>query len=376
MARPLFWNVSSASTDHIFRAIAKSKNKGGGESSAMTEMMQKASGKGTAGGGKIKKEDESQSFFAGSAFDSLDILATIATQELKDQKSINKSSSEQGESVDEENDEDGEENKGFAKGGSVQPKKLAEMDLVNFDQVKSMSANTLVRIFAETDFDEMKRMYCYSCYLMPGECKAQFKSFGNESKAKKDIRVHLEKHVDELMRTQRMDFTAEPILARKRRIKDLTSYVNTRPQVAAKRRGVHIKEEEGLEKENIENVNGKRKKEDVVPLLAEVTNDQELKRYRIKAEGMEEVEEDEEEMADENDKVEMSEKRRRGGSEDEEQRRSLEVKVERAERREGRQCGGGGGGGQDNVHVAIDEDHCYAFKPGRVKVIETFLFSS
>lgn len=342
----------------------------------MTEMMQKASGKGTAGGGKIKKEDESQSFFAGSAFDSLDILATIATQELKDQKSINKSSSEQGESVDEENDEDGEENKGFAKGGSVQPKKLAEMDLVNFDQVKSMSANTLVRIFAETDFDEMKRMYCYSCYLMPGECKAQFKSFGNESKAKKDIRVHLEKHVDELMRTQRMDFTAEPILARKRRIKDLTSYVNTRPQVAAKRRGVHIKEEEGLEKENIENVNGKRKKEDVVPLLAEVTNDQELKRYRIKAEGMEEVEEDEEEMADENDKVEMSEKRRRGGSEDEEQRRSLEVKVERAERREGRQCGGGGGGGQDNVHVAIDEDHCYAFKPGRVKVIETFLFSS
>merc|ERR1719205_489805 len=31
-----------------------------------------------------------------------------------------------------------------------------------------------------------------------------------------------------------MDFTAEPILARKRRIKELTSYVNTRPQVAAK----------------------------------------------------------------------------------------------------------------------------------------------
>ena len=340
----------------------------------MTEMMQKAS-KG-ASGGKLKKEEDSQSFFAGSAFDSLDILATIATQELKDQKSINKSSSEQGESVDEENDDEGDESKGFAKGGSVQPKKLAEMDVVNMEQVKSMSANTLVRIFAETDFDEMKRMYCYSCYLMPGECKAQFKSFGNESKAKKDIRVHLEKHVDELMTAQRMDFTAEPILARKRRIKDLTSYVATRPQVMAKRRGVHIKEEEGVEKENIDNVNGKRKKEDVVPLLAEVTNDQELKRYRIKAEGMEEVEEDEEEEADGNDKVEMSETRRRrekGGSEDE-QRRSLEVKVERAERKDARQSGGGGGGGGgggDNVHIAIDEDHCYAFKPGRVKVILT-----
>ena len=338
----------------------------------MTEMMQKVS-KGASGGGKIKKEDESQSFFAGSAFDSLDILATIATQELKDQKSIKKSSSEQGESVDEENDDSGEETKGFAKGGSVQPKKLAEMDVVNMEQVKSMSANTLVRIFAETDFDEMKRMYCYSCYLMPGECKAQFKSFGNESKAKKDIRVHLEKHVDELMTAQRLDFTAEPILARKRRIKDLTSYVSTRPQMTAKRRGVQIKEEEGVEKENIENVNGKRKKEDVVPLLAEVTNDQELKRYRIKAEGMEEVEEDEEELADENDKVEMAEKRRRrerGGSEEggEEQRRSVEVKAERKETRQGG-GGGGGGGGGDNVHVAIDEDHCYAFKPGRVKVL-------
>ena len=214
----------------------------------MTEMMPKAS-KGSGTGGKtVKKEEESQSFFAGSAFDSLDILATIATQELKDQKSMG--GSDQGESVDEENDEDGDENKAFAKGGSVQPKKLAEMDVVNMEQVKSMSANTLVRIFAETDFDEMKRMYCYSCYLMPGECKAQFKSFGNESKAKKDIRVHLEKHVDELMAGQRMDFTAEPILARKRRIKDLTSYVSSRQQGAAKRRGVQVKEEEGNSRED------------------------------------------------------------------------------------------------------------------------------
>ena len=303
----------------------------------MTEMMPKAS-KTTSNGGKIKKEDESQSFFAGSAFDSLDILATIATQELKDQKSITKSSSEQGESLDEENDDSGEENKAFAKGGSVQPKKLAEMDLVNMEQVKSMSANTLVRIFAETDFDEMKRMYCYSCYLMPGECKAQFKSFGNESKAKKDIRVHLEKHVDELMAAQRMDFTAEPILARKRRIKDLTSYVSTRPQLTAKRRGVQVKEEEGLEKENIENMNGKRKKEDVVPLLAEVTNEQELKRYRIKAEGMEEMEELEEEEVEEQDheanRVRASEMKKRrekrlSSEEKEEQRRTMDVKVER-----------------------------------------------
>lgn len=228
----------------------------------MTEMMSNLSKN-----GKIKKEEEPSSFFAGSAFDSLDILATIATQELKTQKN----SSETGES--EDNDEDGEENKFYAK-GSVQPKKLAEMDLVNMEQIKTMSANTLIRIFAETDFDEMKRMYCYSCFLLPGECRAQFKSFGNESKAKKDIRVHLEKHVDELVSKKRLDFTAEPILARKRRIKDLTTYVTTRPSVPPKRR-VQVKEEEdGPEKENIDNPDKKRRKDDVVPLLAEVTNEQ------------------------------------------------------------------------------------------------------
>ena len=96
--------------------------------------------------------------------------------------------------------------------------------------------------------------------------------------------------------------------------------------------------EEGLEKENIENMNGKRKKEDVVPLLAEVTNEQELKRYRIKAEGMEEMEEDEEEEVEEQDheanRVRASEMKKRrekrlSSEEKEEQRRTMDVKVER-----------------------------------------------
>ena len=129
----------------------------------MTEMISNT----VTNGGKIKKEEESTGFFSGSAFDSLDILATIATQELR---TNNKNSSEHGESHDDENDEDGDDSKIYAK-GSVQPKKLAEMELVNMEQIKSMSANTLIRIFAETDFDEMKRMYCYSCFLMPGECR-------------------------------------------------------------------------------------------------------------------------------------------------------------------------------------------------------------
>jgi hypothetical protein len=285
-----------------------------------------------ANGDKIKKEEEPASFFAGSAFDSLDILATIATQELN----INKNSSENGES-NEENEEIGEDGKIYTR-GSVQPKKLAEMDVVNMEQVKSMSANTLVRIFAETDFDEMRRMYCYSCFLMPGECKAQFKSFGNESKAKKDIRVHLEKHVDQLVAKQRTDFTAEPIMARKRRIKDLTSYVTTRSQLPARRRGLLIKEEEeGLEKENWENMAGRRKKEDAVPLLAEMTNEQELKRYRVKAEGLDDGEGEGEDEVEEVEGVAEEMAEEQNGRLEE--LRPAEVKTERVERREQRSSG-------------------------------------
>ena len=104
-------------------------------------------------------------------------------------------------------------------------KKLAEMEIVNLEQIKSMSANTLLRIFTETDFDEMKRMYCYTCLLMPGECEEKFQSFGNESKAKKEMRQHLEEHVNCLITQGREDFTAEPVLARKRRLKDVVGFV-------------------------------------------------------------------------------------------------------------------------------------------------------
>ena len=52
--------------------------------------------------------------------------------------------------------------------------------------------------------------------LLPSECEAKFQSFGNENKAKKEMRQHLEEHVDQLVKEGNNDFIAEPILARKR----------------------------------------------------------------------------------------------------------------------------------------------------------------
>jgi len=273
---------------------------------------------GPSGGHIIKQESESFGFF-----DSLDILATIATQELK---SKNEEKEQTPDSVDTEYEDDSDGRSGGR--GSVQPKKLAEMDVVNLEQIRSMSANTLLRIFTETDFDEMKRMYCYTCILMPGECEEKFQSFGNGSKAKKEVRQHLEEHVMALVAQGRDDFMAEPGLARKRRLKDVLGFV-VKPQLPVVKRKIkpepHNETEINIEKENAELTSIKKRKEEMVPLLSEISNDQESKRYRIKKE--------------------LSE------------REEVDVKQEQYELR----------APSKSVRIAIDEDHCYAFKPGRVK---------
>lgn len=306
---------------------------------------------GPSNGRAIKQEEESFGFF-----DSLDILATIATQELK---IGNKAKDQSPDYADDDMDDD-PDSKQSGK-GSVQPKKLAEMDLVNMEQIKSMSANTLVRIFAETDFDEMKRMYCYSCLLMPVECRAKFQSFGNESKAKKEIRQHLEEHVDSLLEKGRDDFTAEPILARKRRIKDLTTFVS-KPQFP-KRKMFQIKTEPQnetepcFEKENADLSYVKKRKEDLVPLLSEISNDQESKRYRIKKETVDTVESQaniETEKAVQSPGVALP--------------KPVEVKqeyIDNISRKEVKAPEHSPN--SKSIRIAIDEDHCYAFKPGRVK---------
>ena len=298
-------------------------------------------------GGNIKQEEEPLGFF-----DSLDILATIATQELKSKEEEKRDVGddvETGDSVDEEADDD-PDGRQWGRAGGLQPKKLAEMEVVKMEQIKAMSANTLVRIFTETDFDEMKRMYCYTCLLMPGQCNEKFQSFGSESKAKKNIRQHLEDHVENLLAEGRLDFTAEPILARKRRIQDLTTYVS-KPQ-PTKKRSFPIKIEPqteiepSFEKENLDLPFVKKHKEDFVPLLSEISNDQEYKRYKVKNESSDSMD------------AQMASKEIVEGdikSEQLDQNNKREFKTNSVSTN------------NKTVKIAIEEDHCYAFKPGRVK---------
>ena len=227
---------------------------------------------------------------------------------------------------------------------------MAEMETINIEQIRSMSSNTLLRLFTETDFDEMKRMYCYTCYLQPEECNAKFQSFGNESKAKKEMRQHLEEHVNKLLQSGNIEFVAEPVLARSRRMKEGTQ-VTQKPQEPRNKKKIKCepKFETGAnqEKENSELLTQKKRNEEVVPLLTEISNDQESKRYKIKKES-----EGSDLFVDyvgDNVKTETVDERKNGNIQEGED-------DEAGDQEQG-----------PGSRTSIDEDHCYAFRAGRVK---------
>ena len=100
------------------------------------------------------------------------------------------------------------------------PRRLADYERFGFAQISRMSLNTLLRLFSEPDFDEMRRVYSYKCYFMPdGICREIVQSFGNEAKAKAQMKNHLQGHIKEtLKRDDYYQFTAEPVAARQKRI--------------------------------------------------------------------------------------------------------------------------------------------------------------
>ena len=100
-----------------------------------------------------------------------------------------------------------------------------------------------------------------------------------------------------------------------------------KPQVIKKKIKAEpqIETEVIVEKENTESVTVKKRKDELVPMLTAISNEQEAKRYRVKNETVE----------------------------------TQELFVDYEVKQEPRPGPGS--------RLAIDEDHCYAFRPGRVK---------
>jgi len=277
----------------------------------MTEAVTSSSGR-----KGVKQESEAFGFF-----DSLDILATIATQELK-------SKSEDKELT--PDSEDDVDSKTSGKGSSS--KKFSELETFNLEQLKTMSGNTLLKTFTDTDFDEMKRMYCYTCYLQPSVCSAKFQSFGNESKAKKEMRQHLLECVERIVKEGNKEFLAEAVVARKRRGGKEVGVAGKQAQTIKKR----IKSEPQADSEAVvDKDNNETSKKPT-----ETSNEQESKRTKVKNEltvvSVESVNVDDE--SDESRKPSTSTSGVNNGD-----------------------------SGDGLSRAAVDEDHCYAVAHGRVK---------
>ena len=64
-----------------------------------------------------------------------------------------------------------------------------------------MSDKALINAFTVMNGNEMSRRYTYTCHLMPDICDESFQSFGNETRARIDVKAHLVAHIKELLKT-------------------------------------------------------------------------------------------------------------------------------------------------------------------------------
>lgn len=73
------------------------------------------------------------------------------------------------------------------------------METLNLDQIQGLSDKALISLFSDLSANEMSRNYTYTCFLMPGKCHEEFTSFGNEQKARIQMRSHLLGHIERLI---------------------------------------------------------------------------------------------------------------------------------------------------------------------------------
>ncbi|XP_054708506.1 zinc finger protein 43-like [Uloborus diversus] len=106
---------------------------------------------------------------------------------------------------------------------SSSPKKSNGSELLNFDQIKSLSEKMLIEMFSELSCDEIRKNYSFKCFLMPDRCTQIFKSFGNETRARFKIKAHLLSHIKDLAEEANengsITFLAEPLHVRNKRLK-------------------------------------------------------------------------------------------------------------------------------------------------------------
>lgn len=152
------------------------------------------------GGGKADEENAKKSF---GSVPLLDMLAEVASATLKSDPVLLKDAPQK------------------------VRKATLQADVLTLDQIRILSDRMLLDTFSELTSNEMRRTFSYRCFLMPNICSETFSSFGNENRARLQMKNHLLAHIAKLLtdsnaagRQGRPPFTAEPIQARRKRLQE------------------------------------------------------------------------------------------------------------------------------------------------------------
>lgn len=72
------------------------------------------------------------------------------------------------------------------------------MDQLDLNLITTLSDKLLLNLFTELSSDEIRKVYTVTCLLEPDNCKHQIQVYGNEMKARIDMKHHLHKHLEKL----------------------------------------------------------------------------------------------------------------------------------------------------------------------------------
>jgi hypothetical protein len=153
---------------------------------------------------------------SGPSFDLLDLLAEVASQTLQNDHSLHRNDNLESKKL---NVPNGNGRSRRIEGGV---KRLVDYDTFDLAQIRKMSQVSLLRLFAEQEADEIRRMFVCRCRLVPDVCAYVSQSFGSETRAKGDMKKHLVAHVSDMWKANQSlassGFRAESVAARKRRL--------------------------------------------------------------------------------------------------------------------------------------------------------------
>lgn len=74
-------------------------------------------------------------------------------------------------------------------------KRKSQQVSFSINQLLTMPATQLVKLFTVFSSDELKRQYTYACALVPG-CGQNYTSFASEGRARMSIKSHLAEHLE------------------------------------------------------------------------------------------------------------------------------------------------------------------------------------